>query len=117
MKSKSQVRRLRAQTEIHIDMKKFNKLCKKLPKGFGKIDDCKPEWPTMHKTKRWKPELGNAYWSVSGYRADTLYFIWYGNGTDVGLYKIGNVFKTKRQAQQAAKAVKETLLAFHRGAK
>lgn len=64
--------------------------------------------------KRWKPKFDCAYWYVKNIsQPDTA--LWYNDDFDRQAYAFGNVFKTKRQAQQAAKAVKKILLALHRG--
>ena len=68
----------------------------------------------MHKAKRWKPEYNGYYFLVEDFgRVNNM--IWRNDRIDKLQFAFGNVFKTKRQAQQAAKAVKEILLAFHRG--
>lgn len=56
--------------------------------------------------KRWKPEVGEEYWNINTF-IEVNSFIWTGFGTDIGLYKIGNCFRTKKEAIAAAKKIRE----------
>jgi hypothetical protein len=62
--------------------------------------------------KKWKPQVGEQYYIITelGY---IWPIVWDCSDGDKRGYTFGNVFKTQQQARQAAKLVKQTLLAFH----
>lgn len=69
-------------------------------------------WAEARKSKRWRAEKDEYFYLITtggevGSVQDT-YSDYYND-----LYKLGNYFRTKEEAQQAAEAVKETLEKFH----
>lgn len=63
-------------------------------------------------SKRWKPEHGRDYYYIfaNGHIGETF---WADDPTDKRLFERGNCFKTKDEAEAAAKKVKALLLGLH----
>jgi hypothetical protein len=61
---------------------------------------------------RWKPKVGESYWSVDTNIKDVWFFVWENTEPDSWHYYLGNVFQTYEQAEQALEKVKETLLNY-----
>lgn len=63
-------------------------------------------------SERWMPESGETYYFVTslGYVGG---YNWTNDSTDCLSYKVGNCFKTKKEAEAAAEKVKELLLKLH----
>jgi hypothetical protein len=59
----------------------------------------------------WKPKVGESYWIIELYPIKAVNQITSdGFNKDEYLYKIGNCFKTREEAERALEKVKETLL-------
>jgi len=57
---------------------------------------------------RWKPKMGERFWYIFcliGVDSD----FWNGNSDDKFYYNLGNVFKTKKEAQEKLKQIKKIL--------
>ena len=70
------------------------------------------EWQSERKPKRWKPSLGDEYFSISGC-AKVIKLKHLDNSVDLELERIHNRFRTEEEAKQAAEAVREALMKFH----
>lgn len=57
------------------------------------------------KKKAWKPKKGESYYTIN-YRACVVYLIWNDDPIDEGAYAIGNVYRTKPEAEQALEKMK-----------
>lgn len=68
------------------------------------------EWP---KVKRWKPDFGDNYYVICSWGQPSL-VIFHTGEIPKRRYKFGNCFRTKKQAQEAARRVRETLKNYHR---
>lgn len=61
----------------------------------------------MTKAKRWKPKEYDAYWTVDLEVKDGVSeCVCYGGQISAGHYRLGNCFKTKREAQAVARKLK-----------
>lgn len=56
-------------------------------------------------TGRWKPEVGDRYWFINSY-GQAAHEIWNNNRIDNDRYEIGNLFKTKAEANSAIEKLK-----------
>ena len=52
----------------------------------------------IKESKRWEPKIGEVYWTVSR-RHSVMFYKWEGNHIDRIELSMGNVFKTKQEAQ------------------
>ena len=52
----------------------------------------------IKESKRWEPEIGEEYWTVSR-RHSVMFYKWEGNHIDRIESSMGNVFKTKEEAE------------------
>ncbi len=92
-----------------IDLYPSRQLCMKYP-----LDAYAAwmEWAESRKPKRWRAKKGDEYWYIDGIihpcqgKEDMI-------RTDYTRYKIGNYFRTREEAQQAAEEVRKTLIKFH----
>lgn len=64
---------------------------------------------TKKKVKRWKPEVGEVYWTITT-TGECYFTYWNNDNYDKRRYKFGNVFQTEKQAAEAAKKVKTLLM-------
>lgn len=63
------------------------------------------------KSQKWKPEIGENYWYIiiSEWEIFFSKSTWSNDKFDRYLYKIGDVFRTKKEAQMKFKEIKEIL--------
>lgn len=62
----------------------------------------KKQFVTKDKAILWKPEEGERYHCVTSV-VDVVWFCWYGTGTDRYYWEMGNILKTKEEAEEALK--------------
>jgi hypothetical protein len=62
-------------------------------------------------TKQWKPQIGELYWVVYSNFALLweMGIQWTNSDFDKALFKIGNVYRTRREAEQAKKRILKAL--------
>lgn len=61
-------------------------------------------------TKKWKPEQDEIYWSVILWDIPQVRdYTWVDDYVDIGLYKSGNCYKTKTEANKKLKLIKAIL--------
>ena len=62
-------------------------------------------------TKQWKPQIGELYWVVYSNFALLweMCIQWTNSDFDKVLFKIGNVYRTRREAEQAKKRILKAL--------
>ena len=63
--------------------------------------------------KRWKPDYRQPYYCIGGY-ANVYGDIYEDRRFDIAKYNFGNCFKTRAQAIEAARRVRELLLNYHK---
>jgi len=65
------------------------------------------------KQQRWKPENNFPFYSIffsnEGEHKKVLKYYWFNDALCKDLYRIGNVFETRSEAQKVAKQIKELL--------
>lgn len=59
--------------------------------------------------KPWKPKEGEQYWFHSGTLNQTISRTWCGRNYDLCLWKVGNCFKTKEEAETKGKEIMEQI--------
>jgi hypothetical protein len=64
-------------------------------------------------SEQWRPSLGSEYWYVNdaGLVDNNR---WDGDRFDAGRWDMGNIFRTKQEAEQARDGIKEYLRRFHK---
>lgn len=62
---------------------------------------------------RWKPKTDDKYWCLD-LPFHIKNFYWHNDKADEFNYEMGNIFRTKEEAEKAQEKVKETLLNFHK---
>lgn len=71
------------------------------------------EWFEEVKPERWRPTQGEKYFSVvSAGHLEAQKWAWHGDSSDRFLYGTSNCFRTREQAEEAARRVKETLMRY-----
>lgn len=83
-------------TEIKVDLNNLTE--EEIEKLLSLIEKAKKP-----KSKVWKPEEGQLYWLITG---TVTCYNWDGSQTDHNLFSIGNCFKTKEEAENAAERLK-----------
>ena len=56
--------------------------------------------------EQWKPKYNEVYYGVES-DLTIFEYVWYDHDSDMKLYKLGNCFRTKKQAKQAAERIKQ----------
>lgn len=56
------------------------------------------------KAKRWKPKEGGKYWYIN-----TDWITWFNDSIDRKRHKMGNCFKTKKEAERKRKQILKVL--------
>lgn len=52
------------------------------------------------KRKPWKPVYGDCYWAVSAHPTEYFHYLkWEGNVSDYSNYKLGNCYRTRKEAE------------------
>ena len=59
--------------------------------------------------KPWEPKKGDTYWYYSTYFGTTNYCMWTYGVLDLLLWKVGNCFKTKEEAETKGKEIMEAI--------
>lgn len=59
--------------------------------------------------KQWKPEKGEKYWTYSEIWEEVDSFEWKGSYCDLLLWKVGNCFKTRDEAENKCKEIMEQI--------
>lgn len=75
------------------------------------LHDCNKDWDPEKKQLidlRWKPKINEKYWIVTT-TLDVNFFTWKENPTDMQMFDSGNCFKTKEEAENAAKKIQKLL--------
>ena len=62
---------------------------------------------------RWKPKVGEIYYAVN-VRCEVNHYCWVNDAPDAAYYKCGNIFCTRKQAEQAAVKVRKLLLSLQK---
>ena len=60
-------------------------------------------------TKPWKPKKGEKYWTYSETWEEVTSFRWKGYYYDLFLWKVGNCFKTREEAETKGKEIMEQI--------
>lgn len=60
-------------------------------------------------SKQWKPEKGGKYWTYSEIWEEVTSFRWEGYYYDLLLWKVGNCFKTRDEAEYKGKEIMEQI--------
>lgn len=63
----------------------------------------------MSKSKRWKPKEGEEYWFITDVREgveDVMKWQWVDVYADKALFRLGNCFQTKKEAEVVARKLK-----------
>lgn len=58
----------------------------------------------------WKPKKGEAYWHYSKGWEQATFWKWKGDYIDLMLWKVGNCFKTKEEAETKGKEIMEQIM-------
>jgi hypothetical protein len=66
-------------------------------------------WKNKKKKMKWKPKLGGNYYFISDEFKIVKTWLSFGIPNENTNIKIGNCFRTRKQAQQMAKKIKEIL--------
>ena len=59
--------------------------------------------------KPWKPKKGERYWNYSEVWCEVTSFKWEGSYCDLLLWKVGNCFKTREEAEDKGKEIMEQI--------
>lgn len=59
----------------------------------------------MSKSKRWKPKIKDEFWFLS-FILDVGRSNWYATDLDKDMYRLGNCFQTKEEADTVARKLK-----------
>jgi hypothetical protein len=62
---------------------------------------------------RWKPNYNENYYFVNTITCEVNNYRWKDDEIDRDIYRMGNCFRTKKEAEQAFEKVKELLLSLH----
>ena len=84
------------------NLEKIRELKEEIARLQGRIEEIEK---SEQKSSRWKPELGEVYWFISGH-GGIVYAVWQGNREDIGRYAIGNIFPTKEAAEFEAERLR-----------
>ena len=60
-------------------------------------------------SKPWKPKIGEKYWTYSEIWEEVTSFRWEGYYYDLLLWKVGNCFKTRDEAEEKGKEIMEQI--------
>jgi len=101
-----------------IELEELHCTIESLEKGILKHDlvkDIVQNHPTWFEEidSRWKPKNGENFFYVSDV-ASIYSSTWSGDWEDVRRYDMGNIFRSKKEAEQARDKVKELLLSLHK---
>ena len=59
--------------------------------------------------KQWKPKKGERYWNYSKVWCEVTSFKWQGSYSDLLIWKVGNCFKTREEAETKGKEIMEQI--------
>ena len=100
--------------ELNAKIENEKKEARKIKANIDLLQEqVKLEEEKEKKNKRWKPNNGEKYWYISWECA--FWSIWNNNFHDQNLYNCYNIFKTREDAIEILKAVKNVLKVYQLG--
>ena len=90
------------ETEQELDIPIKDRFHNTLSAGqLSELTATKGSYSADQENKNWKPKVGGKYWTATNSHVGKGVFkqIWQGTELDETIYKAGEVFKTKKEAQ------------------